>query len=69
MKPEDIFEIFTDIDEKMVAEAKKNFFEDNDGKAEEYTAEPVIVSAARKAFRGKRRLWHVSRLSARPESG
>lgn len=50
MKPEDIFEIFADIDEKMVAEAKVNFFEDNGGKAEEYTAEPVIVSAARKSF-------------------
>lgn len=34
MKPEDIFEIFADIDEKMVAEAKVNFFEDNGGKAE-----------------------------------
>ena len=50
MKPEDIFEILADIDEKMVAEAKVNFFEDNGGKAEEYTAEPVIVSAARKSF-------------------
>lgn len=51
MKPEDIFEIFADIDEKMVAEAKENFFEDNGGgKGEEYTAEPVIVSAPRKSF-------------------
>lgn len=51
MRPEDLFEILADIDEKMVSEARENFFDYKNNESEkEYTEEPVIVCAPRKKF-------------------